>query len=89
MKINELLWDFDCVSLYPSAMWGKNSIYPKIETGYAFEKHMIDELVEKYIIQSFIRGPAILKIKNYNPRNLIVHYLPIKEREHKSEIYRI
>ena len=29
----ELLWDFDCVSLYPSAMWDKNSIYPKIENG--------------------------------------------------------
>ena len=33
LKIIELLWDFDCVSLYPSAMWYKNSIYPKIETG--------------------------------------------------------
>ena len=45
MKINEILLDFDCVCLYPKAMWDKNSIYPKIETGYAFEKHMNNELV--------------------------------------------
>ena len=33
LKINELLWDFDSVSLHPSAMWDKISIYPKRETG--------------------------------------------------------
>ena len=38
LKITEILWDFDCVSLYPSAMWDPKSIYPRIETGYAFEK---------------------------------------------------
>ena len=63
LKIIELLWDFDCVSLYPSAMWDKKSIYPKIETGYAFEKHMNEELVEKINIQTFTQGSAILKIK--------------------------
>ena len=26
-NINELLWDFDAVSLYHSAMWDENSIY--------------------------------------------------------------
>ena len=26
IKLDELLWDFDAVSLYPSAMWDKNSI---------------------------------------------------------------
>ena len=29
LKTIELFWDFDCVSLYPGAMWDKNSIYPK------------------------------------------------------------
>ena len=33
IKLDELLWDFDAVSLYPSAMWDENSIYPRIETG--------------------------------------------------------
>ena len=46
-KTIQLLWVFDCVSLYPSAMWDKNSLYPKIENGYAFEKHMNDAIVEK------------------------------------------
>ena len=26
LKTIELLWDFDCLSLYPSAMWDKNSV---------------------------------------------------------------
>ena len=83
------MWDFDCVSLYPSAMWDKNSIYPKIETGYAFEKHMNDELVEKFKNQNFTQGSAIMEIKYYNPKNLIVQHLPVKEKEKKIEINRI
>ena len=58
-----LLWDFDCVSLYPSAMWDKASIYPTIETGFAFGKHMNDELVAKFINQFFTQVSVILKIK--------------------------
>ena len=89
LKRNELLWDFDCVSLYPSAMWDKNSLYPKIETGYAFEKHMNNELVEKFNNQTFARGSAILKIKYYNPKNLIAQHLPVKEREKEIEFNRM
>ena len=32
--------DFDATSLYPSAMWDIDSVYPKIETGIAFKPHM-------------------------------------------------
>ena len=63
LKINELLWDFDCISLYPSAIWDKNSIYSKIESGFAFTRDMIDELVKNFNIQTFTRGSAIFKIK--------------------------
>ena len=80
LKIIELLWDFDCVSLYPSAMWDKASIYPRIETGYAFTPDMNNELVEKFNTQFFIRGRAILKNKNYNPKDLAVQVLPVKEK---------
>ena len=33
IQLIHLLWDFDVVSLYPSAMWDPKSICPKIETG--------------------------------------------------------
>ena len=49
LKINELLWDFDCVSLYPSAMWDEASIYPRIATSYVFEKHMMTNLLKNSI----------------------------------------
>ena len=85
IELIHLLWDFDAVSLYPSAMWDEKSIYPRIETGYAYTKDMNDELVEKFNNQTFTRGSAILKIKYYNPKNLIVQHIPIKEKEKKNE----
>ena len=84
-----LLWDFDAVSLYPSAMWDEKSIYPRIETGCAFTRDMNNELVENFNNQTFTQGSAILKIKYYNPRDLIVQHLPVKEKEKKIEINRM
>ena len=89
IKLDELLWDFDAVSLYHCAMWDEKSIYPRIEARYAYTKDMNDRLVEKVNIQKFRRESAILKIKNSNPKNLIVQHLPLKEREKKFEINRI
>ena len=89
IELVHLLWDFDAVSLYPSAMWDEKSIYPRIETGYAYTKDMNDELVEKFNTVNFNQGSAFLKIKCYNPENLIVQHLPIKERVKKMEINRM
>ena len=72
LKLFDLLWDFDCTSLYPSAKWDKSSIYPKIETGYAYTSDMNDEVVENFINQTFTQGSGILKINNYIPKTLIV-----------------
>ena len=45
IKLDELLWDFDANSLYPTAMWDENNIYPRIETGYAYTRDMNKKLV--------------------------------------------
>ena len=66
-------------------MWDEKSIYPRIETGYAFTRDMNDELVEKFDTGDFTQGSAILKVKYYNPRLLIVQHLPVKEKEKKIE----
>ena len=83
------MWDFDCVSLYPSGMLDKASIYPRKETGYAFTPGMNDQLVEKFNTQTFTQGSAFLKIKYYNPENLIVQHLPVKEKVKKIEVNRM
>ena len=70
-------------------MHDEKSIYPRIETGYAFTRDMNNELVEKFRNQTFTQGSVILKIKNYNPKNLIVQHLPIKEKVNKIEINRM
>ena len=48
IKLDEILWDFDAVSFYLSAMWDENIFYPRIETGYAFTKDMNEKLVEMF-----------------------------------------
>ena len=51
LSLNDFLWDFDAVSLYPSALSDEKSIYPRIETGYAFTPGMNNSLVEKFKIE--------------------------------------
>ena len=89
IKLEELLWDYDATSLYPSAMWDEKSVYPRIETGYSFTRDMNKILVHRFNNQNFTQGSAFLKIKYYNPKNLIVQHLPIKEKEKKIEINRM
>ena len=55
IELIHLLWDFDAVSLYPSAMWDPKSIYPKIETGFAFGKHMITNSLKNLIIKLILK----------------------------------
>ena len=88
-SLNDILWDFDAVSLYPSALSDPKSTYPRTETNFAFTPDMNNEPVEKFINQTFTQGSAILKIKYYNPENLIVQHLIIEERVKKMEINRM
>ena len=86
---DDLLMAFDATSsLYPSAMYDENSIYPKIETGFAFTKDMNDELVKEFNNQTFNKS-AILKIKYYNPPDIILQHIPVKEEVNKIEVNRL
>ena len=79
------MWDFDAVSFYPSAMWDEKTIYPRIETGHTYTKDMDNEIVHNFIFGNFTEESVILKTKFYNPKNLFVHYVPVKERENEIE----
>ena len=77
--------DFDPNSLYPSAMW-KESVYPKIESGLAFKPHLKKTYVDAFNNQVFNQGgieSAILRIKYYNPPDLIFQHLPVEEKSWK------
>ena len=50
---------------------------------------MNDELLQNFNTGNFILDSAILKIKYYFPKFLIVQHLPVKEREKKVEINRM
>ena len=66
LDLNKIQMDVDGTSLYASAMWDKNSVYLKIETGYTFKPHMNDVFVNYFNYPTFIQNgneSAILKIK--------------------------
>ena len=39
---NKTQLDFDATSLYLSAMWEEKTVYPEIESGFAFKSDMND-----------------------------------------------
>ena len=92
LNSNKTQMDFDASSLYPSAMWDENSVYPKIETGFPFKPHMNDVYVEAFNNQSFNQDDdesGIITIKYYNPSNLAFQHLPVKEKFKKIEVNRM
>ena len=89
---NKAQMDFDATSFYPNAMWDEMSVYPKIETGFAFQPDMNDVYVEAFNNQSFNEDgdeAAILTIKYYNPPDLMFQHLPVKEKVKKIEVNRM
>ena len=83
---------YDGNSLYPSAMWDENSVYPKIETGFAFKPNMKGIYVDAFNNQTFNEDgdeSAILTTKYYNPPNLIFQHIPIEEKVKNIEVNRM
>ena len=86
------MMDFDATSLYPSAMWDEKSVYPEIESGFAFKPHMKDFYMEEFNNQTFIRVGdecAMLRVKHHNPPDLIFQHLSVKEKFKKIEVNRM
>ena len=86
------MMDFDATSLYPSAMWDENSLCPKKETGFAIKHHMNNVYVKAFNNQIFNQDgneSAILKLKHYNPPDLIFQVLPVKEKDKNIEVNRM
>ena len=75
--------DFDATSLHISVMWNNESVYPKMENGFAFTPFTNDVHVEVFNIHTSNHDgneSEILKIKCHNPPDLIFQHLPIKEK---------
>ena len=67
----------------------RNIPYPEIETGFAFKPHIKDVYVEAFNKQTSKQDgdeSAKLKIKRYNPPNLMFQHLPVKEKVEKIEV---
>ena len=64
-------------------MWDESSIYPRIETGYAFTKDLNHKLVKKFVDANFIQGGTVLEIKHYIPKKLFVQHIRIEGKGKK------
>ena len=87
-KINSIKTQmgYGATSLNPSARWDKKSVYPRIESGFAFKPHLNDVYVEAFNNQTFNQDgdeTAVLRIKYYKPPNLMFQHLPVKEKVKK------
>ena len=75
--------DLDATFLYRSAMWDENSVYPKIETVYAFKPHMDKTYVDAFNNQTYNGDgveSAVLKLEYYKSPDLTFQHLPVKEK---------
>ena len=85
------MMDFDATSLYPSAMWDENSVYPKVETGIVFKPHLNKTYVDAFNNQTFNEDDnesATLKIRYYNPPNLKLQHFSVEEKLKNIEVNR-
>ena len=93
LDLKKTQMDFEATSSYSSAVWDKKSVYPKIETGYAFKHHMNDVFVNSFNNETFnqdVNDSVILKRKkNYNPPNPVFEHLPKKEKVKNIELIRM
>ena len=45
LSLKDWMADYDANSLYPSAKWDDNLVYPKLDTGYGFTPDLKSEIV--------------------------------------------
>ena len=72
-------------------MWDEKSVYPKIESGFAFKSHMNDVFANDIINQTFNQdgnNSALLKKKILHPPSLIFQHLAVKEKVENVELNR-
>ena len=81
--------EFDATSLYPSAIRDEKSVYFRIEIRFALKLHMNDVYVKSFNDQTFSQDGdefALLKIKYYNPPDIIFQDLPVEGKVKNIEV---
>ena len=68
---------------------GQKTIYPSIETAYAYRKDINNDLVGKFNTSGFNQGSALSKIKYWIPKILFLQHLPNKEEVNKIDVNRM
>ena len=65
----------DAKSFYPSAMWDGKSVFPKVESVFAFNPNMNVFFVETFIIQNFKQdGNESAFLKKYITIHMVLYF---------------
>ena len=89
LDVNDVMMDFDATSLYPSAMWDEKSVYPKIESGFAFKPHMNNVYVEAFNNQTFNEDGDESAILKKNIIILLILYINISQLKKKLKMLKL
>ena len=83
LDLNEVEMDFVATLLNSSALCDKTAVCPKLESEIAFKSHLNDDDAEAFNNQIFKQDGnerAILNTKFYNPHDLILQHISIKDK---------
>ena len=84
--------DFGATSFYPGAIWDKNSVYLKRETGFNCKLHKKKNYLEAFYNKTFNQygdESTNLKTKFYKPPDLLFQHPPVKEKVKNIEVNRM
>ena len=97
MNYEESIFTLDFKSLYHTATAPMDSIHPKLQQGLfslmLWMMNMLPELVEQYSVfkrkQDSTANPELLNTKSHYLENIIVRYVPVKEKVGRPEVNRL
>jgi hypothetical protein len=81
---DDFMMAFDATSLYPSAMWDAGSEFPDITSARPFKPSEEQEVLDLFNSQTFRPRTGFFKIQYYNPPELFLQHVPVKETIEKE-----
>jgi hypothetical protein len=86
---DDFLMAFDATSLYPSAMWDKESEFPNITSARAFKLEEEQQTLDSFNSQRFRPRTGFFRIKYHYPLDNFLQHLPVKESIKRSGISKV
>jgi hypothetical protein len=81
---DDFMMALDATSLYPSAMWDASSEFPDITSARPLKPSDEQEVLDLFNSQTFRPRTGFFKIQYYNPPEVFLQHVPVKESVQKE-----